>query len=1178
MSTKSVSKEEIHRGTTISLDDLLNAAGRGDLTAPASTRKQRRRARMAGSTNMALLAGLLGVSGEALMASDDTAAATFGSTICTGGPSSTAGLGDATIQASSSAVVASAASAAQTDLFDQPAMTTQPAAATSLVGSVRSGLVRSGSSEDFLPTLDFAQAANAFDASFDIAAQSAANVVRNPIVVMRAAAFNENGLFFDLEALTTVLEEFFEARISFITDAIDRTTSRADFELSIGGRPGQDGVQELRLVGDMDGEPEVFVSTPAQPQTVRMVSAPQQASAPSAQQEHAQHANADMHEPDAPHSANTSHANHDQEDADAHSNNHEEANAGNDDGEHAGHASGADSGGHYHPDDPAKANEHGAILDLVAVADATHVAIADGSWFDPAVWANGDVPGAGARVLIPEGRTIAYDGQSNESIFSVRVDGQVDFATDQDTYLKVDTFVVTPAGRLTIGTESNPVDADVQAVISIANNGDINTAWDPLLLSRGVISHGSVEIHGAEKENFLKVASDPMRGDSSITLDPGGQSVESLGWRVGDTIVLTGTRLTPHDAAPSNAELDRGETEDEERVITGISGNTIYFDEPLDYDHDTPRDDLAAYVANQTRNIRFESEDGADTPVHQRGHVMFMNSDDIDVRYAEFTDLGRTDKSRRSFDVGALDSVDADSNIQGRYSLHIHRAGIEDADNPAMIIGNAVSGVVGWGIVHHDSNAIISSNSVYDIVGAGIVAEAGNETGRWADNIVIKTIGTGGLFKDGEDTNAFDLGRQGVGFWFQSRLVEAVDNVVAGAPGGFGFVYYSRGVDPHELRVQADQTSFGEAFRASHGVKASQVPITVFQDNEAFAVDTGFLSLKADSNTRHDVRSIIGNFDGWEVRVGINLDYVNHYTFEDIRLIGPSDANAIQGGAVGVYLGGNIFDQTFNKVEIDGFEQGFFAHRNFTLDPSDTVDTDLTFIDVSITGAIDDYVNPGPSDTFLTSSDLTPRAVTYESGLPDVDGDGIREWTSGVVVLDGVKTDSIGQDTTSKAYDRFYIDNFDLHDTIVQNGYWLTESGDHVTILEEYVADRATGDLIKTSIFVEFDPGLFKIQEYNYNGVLDLNNSAPVANADSATVSAGGSVTIDVLANDVDAEGETLIVDGFYSTRGRVLQNDDGTLTYYADSHKGGVDTFKYFVHDESGNISVGEVTVTVEI
>jgi hypothetical protein len=104
---------------------------------------------------------------------------------------------------------------------------------------------------------------------------------------------------------------------------------------------------------------------------------------------------------------------------------------------------------------------------------------------------------------------VTYDGRSDAPLFTLRVDGGLAFATDADTRLVVDTMVVSPSGRLEIGTAENPIEADVKAEILIAGDGDIDVAWDPSLLSRGVISHGEVEIHGAEKTAFLKVAAAP---------------------------------------------------------------------------------------------------------------------------------------------------------------------------------------------------------------------------------------------------------------------------------------------------------------------------------------------------------------------------------------------------------------------------------------------------------------------------------------------------------------------------------------------------------------------------------------------------------------------------------------------------------------------------------------------
>lgn len=114
-------------------------------------------------------------------------------------------------------------------------------------------------------------------------------------------------------------------------------------------------------------------------------------------------------------------------------------------------------------------------------------------------------------MLIPEAISVDYDGVGAASVFTVRVDGKLLFASDRDTRLEVDTLVIDKTGVLQIGTHDHPVEDGVTANIVIANNGAIDVAWDPMLLSRGVISHGNVEIHGQEKEAFLKLAVDPMR-------------------------------------------------------------------------------------------------------------------------------------------------------------------------------------------------------------------------------------------------------------------------------------------------------------------------------------------------------------------------------------------------------------------------------------------------------------------------------------------------------------------------------------------------------------------------------------------------------------------------------------------------------------------------------------------
>ncbi len=201
-----------------------------------------------------------------------------------------------------------------------------------------------------------------------------------------------------------------------------------------------------------------------------------------------------------------------------------------------------------------------------------------------------------------------------------------------------------------------------------------------------------------------------------------------------------------------------------------------------------------------TRNVTVASEDGEATAINARGHVMFMHSDEVDVRYAAFDDLGRTDKSKPAFDASMLGTLDADSNIKGRYALHFHKTGTTDQDDPAIAIGNTVSGSPGWGFVQHSSNANFIDNIAYDIFGAAFAAEDGDETGIWLHNMAIKTEGIGSTIQSVKGANAVgdipsdrerhDNGRSGDGFFFAGRLVEASENVAVNTT--FGFVWMTR--------------------------------------------------------------------------------------------------------------------------------------------------------------------------------------------------------------------------------------------------------------------------------------------------------------------------------------------------------------------------------------------------
>jgi outer membrane protein OmpA-like peptidoglycan-associated protein len=90
-------------------------------------------------------------------------------------------------------------------------------------------------------------------------------------------------------------------------------------------------------------------------------------------------------------------------------------------------------------------------------------------------------------------------------------------------------------------------------------------------------------------------------------------------------------------------------------------------------------------------------------------------------------------------------------------------------------------------------------------------------------------------------------------------------------------------------------------------------------------------------------------------------------------------------------------------------------------------------------------------------------------------------------------------------------------------------------------------------------------------------NLPPVANPDSASTTVGTPVTIDVLANDTDPEGDALtLVSASQPANGSTTVTGNGRVQYTPNPGFIGTDTFSYVVRDAAGNSATGQVTVTV--
>ena len=90
-------------------------------------------------------------------------------------------------------------------------------------------------------------------------------------------------------------------------------------------------------------------------------------------------------------------------------------------------------------------------------------------------------------------------------------------------------------------------------------------------------------------------------------------------------------------------------------------------------------------------------------------------------------------------------------------------------------------------------------------------------------------------------------------------------------------------------------------------------------------------------------------------------------------------------------------------------------------------------------------------------------------------------------------------------------------------------------------------------------------------------NQPPVANDDTATVDRNGTVTIVILANDSDPDGDRLVIDSLTQpAHGTLDGNADGSLIYRPAANFAGTDSFTYTLADEKGATDTATVTITV--
>jgi hypothetical protein len=316
---------------------------------------------------------------------------------------------------------------------------------------------------------------------------------------------------------------------------------------------------------------------------------------------------------------------------------------------------------------------------------------------------------------------------------------------------------------------------------------------------------------------------------------------------------------------------------------------------------------------------------------------MFMHTDQETVAYADFLNLGRTDKSQplnnAQLDANGNVIPGTGTNQVGRYALHFHRdywPSLSGNDPPILVLGNYESGSPGWGYDNHSSNVDMEQNVAFDNFGAGFATEAGNEIGTFNANLAVRTIGVANganqTVLSARDT-LNDFGFNGAGFWMQSPGCTLTNNIALDDQ--VGFDYWNKALTERglgEIQFWTASAAHASAYSsAGYGalVSTQAVSIPLFSGNVAAEATDGlqlFWHLPATMPVPPGVRSVIDHFTSWDVTDGVRGGiWGGRFTVQNSSLAANPAAPGI---GISVASGGYGSDVNVSNSTVTGFATG----------------------------------------------------------------------------------------------------------------------------------------------------------------------------------------------------------------------------------------------------------------
>ncbi len=401
-------------------------------------------------------------------------------------------------------------------------------------------------------------------------------------------------------------------------------------------------------------------------------------------------------------------------------------------------------------------------LQAVGIAQ-DKTAVLPGSWSSPATW-GGVLPRVEDDVIIPAGISVTLN--ANVECGGITVGGRLEVERADRTLL-CDSLLVQGSGSVfEVGTATNRFLQKFTLTLKGLPTETVMSMGAKLL---GAQQGGTLRIHGRDRTEWTFLGANAAAGTTSMTLS------EDIDWQVGDTILVTSSRLAWSEA--------------ETRTITAVSGRTVSFTPGLSFPHNgstttrTRSSDGKSWTANLraevgllSRNIKIQGDAASETSGFG-GHIMVMPAGGV-AGYAFLQGV-------ELFRMGQKSTV-------GRYPMHWHMLAQDGAGQ--YLKDSAVHRSFNRAVtIHGTESTLVDNNFCYDHLGHGIFLEDGSE--RF--NVITRNVVLGSMRPlAGEEVlqtdNAFNTiqNRSPSSFWITNPNNTFTDNIAAGTHGtGFWFAF-----------------------------------------------------------------------------------------------------------------------------------------------------------------------------------------------------------------------------------------------------------------------------------------------------------------------------------------------------------------------------------------------------